>query len=59
LQNGWRRQENWGGQFLNPRAAFCSLDRGEAVYREGAHLTRDVGGTAGTDEFTNAAIAKL
>ena len=31
----------------------------EAVYRQGAHLTRDVGGTAGTDEFTNAVIANL
>jgi len=29
------------------------------VYREGAHLTRDVGGTAGTAEFTNAVIAAM
>jgi isocitrate dehydrogenase (NAD+) len=29
------------------------------VYREGKHLTRDVGGTASTEEFTNAVIAKL
>jgi isocitrate dehydrogenase (NAD+) len=31
----------------------------EAVYREGQHLTRDVGGVAGTAEFTDAVIAKL
>ena len=31
----------------------------EAVYAEGKHLTRDVGGSAGTDEFTNAVIANL
>ncbi len=31
----------------------------EAVYREGTHLTRDVGGTAGTEEFTSAVIANL
>jgi isocitrate dehydrogenase (NAD+) len=29
------------------------------VYREGAHLTRDVGGTAGTAEFTNAVMAAM
>jgi hypothetical protein len=28
------------------------------VYAEGKHLTRDVGGTAGTDGFTDAVIAK-
>lgn len=31
----------------------------ESVYREGKHLTRDVGGVAGTKEFTEAVIAKL
>ncbi|MDE3197795.1 MAG: NAD-dependent isocitrate dehydrogenase [Acidobacteriota bacterium] len=31
----------------------------EAVYAEGRHLTRDVGGTAGTAEFTDAVVAKL
>jgi isocitrate/isopropylmalate dehydrogenase len=31
----------------------------EAVYAEGKHLTPDVGGTAGTREFTDAVIAKL
>jgi hypothetical protein len=29
------------------------------VYAEGKHLTRDVGGAAGTEEFTDAVIAKL
>ena len=31
----------------------------QTVYREGKHLTRDVGGTAGTKEFTDAVIAAL
>lgn len=31
----------------------------EAVYKEGKHLTKDVGGNATTDEFTRAVIAKL
>ena len=31
----------------------------EKVYEEGRHLTRDVGGSASTDEFTNAVIANL
>jgi isocitrate dehydrogenase (NAD+) len=31
----------------------------EKVYRHGAHTTRDVGGSAGTDEFTEAVIAAL
>ena len=31
----------------------------EAVYAEGAHLTRDTGGTATTSEFTEAVIAKI
>jgi isocitrate/isopropylmalate dehydrogenase len=30
-----------------------------AVYREGKHVTKDVGGTAGTREFTDAVIAAL
>jgi isocitrate dehydrogenase (NAD+) len=29
------------------------------VYREGAHLTRDLGGKAGTEEFADAVIAAL
>jgi isocitrate dehydrogenase (NAD+) len=31
----------------------------EKVYREGAHTTRDVGGSAGTDEFTDAVIGAM
>ncbi|HVS87214.1 MAG TPA: isocitrate dehydrogenase (NAD(+)) [Candidatus Acidoferrum sp.] len=31
----------------------------ECVYREAKHTTRDVGGKAGTDEFTDAVIAEL
>ncbi|MBZ5701454.1 MAG: isocitrate dehydrogenase (NAD(+)) [Acidobacteriia bacterium] len=31
----------------------------EKVYREAQHTTRDVGGTAGTNEFTDAVIAAL
>jgi isocitrate dehydrogenase (NAD+) len=31
----------------------------EAVYRDGKHTTKDVGGTAGTAEFTDAVIAAL
>jgi isocitrate dehydrogenase (NAD+) len=31
----------------------------EAVYRQGKHLTRDLGGKAGTNEFTDAVIAAL
>jgi isocitrate dehydrogenase (NAD+) len=30
-----------------------------AVFREGKVRTRDIGGTAGTDEFTDAIIAKM
>ena len=30
-----------------------------AVYREGKTLTRDVGGQAGTREFTDAVVAAL
>ena len=31
----------------------------EKVYREGKHVTRDVGGTAGTKDFTDAVIAAI
>src|ERR1700686_1311991 len=31
----------------------------EKVYREGKHVTRDIGGKAGTNEFTDAIIAAL
>jgi isocitrate dehydrogenase (NAD+) len=45
---------------LGERDAAIRLQRAiEAVYREGLHLTRDVGGVAGTDEFTDAVIGNL
>jgi isocitrate dehydrogenase (NAD+) len=45
---------------LGERDAASRLQKAiEAVYREGLHLTRDVGGVAGTDEFTKAVIGKL
>ena len=45
---------------LGERDAAIRLQKAiEAVYREGLHLTRDVGGVAGTDEFTKAVIGKL
>jgi isocitrate dehydrogenase (NAD+) len=45
---------------LGERSAAVRMQKAiEAVYAEGKHLTRDVGGSAGTDEFTNAVIAKL
>jgi len=45
---------------IGERDAAVRLQKAiEAVYREGLHLTRDVGGAAGTDEFTKAVIAKL
>ena len=45
---------------LGERDAATRLQKAiEAVYREGSHLTRDVGGTAGTEDFTQAVIAKL
>jgi isocitrate dehydrogenase (NAD+) len=45
---------------IGERDAAARLQKAiEAVYREGTHLTRDVGGVAGTDEFTNAVIGKL
>jgi isocitrate dehydrogenase (NAD+) len=45
---------------LGEREAAIRLQKAiEAVYREGLHLTRDVGGVAGTDEFTKAVIENL
>jgi isocitrate dehydrogenase (NAD+) len=45
---------------LGERDAAIRLQKAiEAVYRDGSHLTRDVGGVAGTDEFTKAVIAGL
>ncbi len=40
-------------------AANRLRDAIEAVYAEGKHLTRDVGGTAGTNELTDAVIAAM
>jgi isocitrate dehydrogenase (NAD+) len=31
----------------------------EAVYREGKHLTGDVGGAASTEEFTDAVVRTI
>src|SRR5271166_442308 len=45
---------------LNERKAAAKVDRAlTKVYREGKHLTKDVGGKAGTKEFTDAVIAAL
>jgi isocitrate dehydrogenase (NAD+) len=42
---------------IGERAAAQTLQSAvERVYAEGKHLTRDVGGTAGTAEFTDAVI---
>ena len=38
------------------RRILAALDK---VYREGKHTTRDVGGTASTQEFTQAVIAEM
>ncbi len=46
--------------YIGEREAAVRMQRAiEAVYAEGAHLTHDVGGHAGTGEFTDAVIAKL
>src|SRR5581483_11754743 len=45
---------------LGEKAAATRLQNAiEAVYREGKFLTGDVGGTAGTSQFTDAVIAKV
>jgi isocitrate dehydrogenase (NAD+) len=48
---------------LNLLGERSTADRIEAalikVYKEGKHVTKDVGGTAGTKEFTEAVIAAL
>jgi isocitrate/isopropylmalate dehydrogenase len=45
---------------LGERGAARSIETAlEKVYRERVHTTRDVGGQAGTDEFTEAVIAAL
>ncbi|MCL6506448.1 MAG: NAD-dependent isocitrate dehydrogenase, partial [Bryobacteraceae bacterium] len=42
-----------------PAAAEKLRGAVEAVYREGRHLTPDVGGAAGTAEFTDAVVRAL
>jgi isocitrate dehydrogenase (NAD+) len=45
---------------LNERSAARRIEAAlEHVYREGKHITRDLKGTAGTAEFTDAVIAAL
>ncbi len=45
---------------LGEREAAIRMQRAiETVYSEKKHLTRDVGGAAGTEQFTNAVIDKL
>jgi isocitrate dehydrogenase (NAD+) len=46
--------------YLGERSAARRIETAlEKVYSEGKHTTRDVGGKAGTDEFTEAVIAAL
>jgi len=46
--------------YLGERSAARRIETAlEKVYTEGKHTTRDVGGRAGTDEFTDALIAAL
>src|SRR5579871_2675093 len=45
---------------LGERSAARRIEAAlERVYRDGKHLTRDVGGSAGTEEFTDAVIGAL
>jgi isocitrate dehydrogenase (NAD+) len=45
---------------LGERSASVGIEAALVkVYQEGKHVTRDVGGTAGTKEFTDAVIAAL
>jgi isocitrate dehydrogenase (NAD+) len=46
--------------YLSERTAARKIQAAlDKVYCEGAHMTRDVGGTAGTKEFTDAVVAAL
>ena len=46
--------------YLGERSAARRIETAlEKVYGEAKHTTRDVGGKAGTDEFTEALIASL
>jgi isocitrate dehydrogenase (NAD+) len=45
---------------LGERSAARRIEAAlEKVYREGKHVTRDIGGSAGTNEFTDAVIGAL
>jgi isocitrate dehydrogenase (NAD+) len=47
-------------EHLGERSAARRMEAAiQKVYREAKHLTRDLGGKAGTDEFTEAVIAAL
>jgi isocitrate dehydrogenase (NAD+) len=46
--------------YLGERSAARRIETAlEKVYTEGKHTTHDVGGKAGTNEFTEALIAAL
>jgi isocitrate dehydrogenase (NAD+) len=46
--------------YIGERDAAIRMQKAiESVYAERKHLTRDVDGTAGTEEFTDAVIEKL
>ena len=46
--------------YLGERSAARRIEAGlEKVYSEAKHLTRDLGGKAGTEEFTDAVIAAV
>jgi len=46
--------------YLGERSAARRVETALAkVYREGKHITRDLGGKAGTNEFTEAVVASL
>jgi isocitrate/isopropylmalate dehydrogenase len=45
---------------LGERSAARRIESAlERVHREGKHITKDVGGRAGTEEFTEAVISSL
>jgi tartrate dehydrogenase/decarboxylase/D-malate dehydrogenase len=54
----------WAGAMMMQHLGFdalhdCLLAAIEAVLREGSCLTRDMGGTAGTEELTQAVVEAL
>ena len=47
-------------RYLDERPAARRVEAAlENVYREGQHVTRDIGGTASTEEFTQAVVSQL